>query len=337
MKKPLGCLSGYGLIASMLVLIGVVWFTLFKGAVLFSPGPLTAASRGLGTLQDVASHADLERECTRCHRPWGGADPARCLQCHTPVEEQISNHTGLHGRFLEAESCLRCHSDHQGREANITLADPSTFAHDQVGFALSRHEKRIDGTGFACKDCHIAPRYALKPAVCDTCHREMDTAFTQQHVTTYGADCLACHDGTGALVDFDHGTVFALSGVHATLVCRDCHTSGSFDSLSPACASCHIEPPVHQDQFGSDCIACHTTNGWQPARLQYHLFPLDHGGTGEVACPTCHADNYATVTCYSCHEHQPELVEHKHRKEGITDIAGCAFCHPTGRREENGD
>jgi hypothetical protein len=333
MKKPLGCLSIYGLIASCLALIGVGAFVLFNGMVLFSPGPLTAVRQGIGPLQGFASHADMAR-CALCHRPWAGADPERCLACHTGVDEQIATQAGLHGQVQNAVACMLCHSEHKGREARITSAALSDFPHEQVGFSLAYHQRLVDGASFACADCHVAPGYTFEQATCTACHREMDAGFMEQHVATYSSSCLSCHDGSAALADFDHNVVFALEGAHAAPSCKACHAERSLGELSAGCVACHREPALHRGQFGTDCAACHTAAGWSPASLRYHTLPLDHGSPGDVACQVCHADNYVTYTCYGCHEHEQAQIERQHREEGLVGIADCAHCHPTGEVKE---
>ena len=327
MKKPLGCFSIYGLLASCLTLIAVGAFIVLKGAVLFSPGPLTAASRGSEPLQGFVSHADFERECVLCHRPWAGAELQRCLACHTAVGEQIVTQTGLHGQPQDAETCTLCHSEHRGREAEIDSVARSAFPHQRVGFSLAYHPSLV------CADCHVSPGYAFEQATCTTCHRERDAGFMVQHSAVYGSACFSCHQGSETLVDFDHQVVFALQSTHAAQSCKACHTEYSLQALSAGCVTCHAEPDIHRGRFGTDCTACHTAVAWTPASLRYHSFPLDDGDAGDVACQVCHPADYFTYTCSGCHEHEPAQTERQHREEGLEEIADCARCHPNGGGE----
>lgn len=97
------------------------------------------------------------------------------------------------------------------------------------------------------------------------------------------------------------------------------------------CYACHEEPEVHAGSFGINCARCHNTVAWTPAVLTRHDFFLDHGGTGEVDCKTCHPTSYTTYDCYGCHEdHQPAEMETAHVAEKIFEYAECALCHPTG-------
>lgn len=96
------------------------------------------------------------------------------------------------------------------------------------------------------------------------------------------------------------------------------------------CKECHEDPEVHLGKFGLDCSRCHVTAAWAPAQLTRHLFRLDHGGEGKVACETCHQDSYEEHTCYGCHDHQPDEMQEVHAQEDIPDYEECAICHPTG-------
>ncbi len=328
MKRQLGCLSPGGLLMALLVIVLVAGYTLLEGGKLFSPGPVTAAKPQNAPLQGYRSHAEFESQCTRCHRPWGGADPLRCVACHTGVRDQIASRTGLHGQLQNPGRCFLCHTEHQGRDADITAAALDDFAHQQVGFSLARHRP------LGCADCHPTASYIFDQATCETCHVDLDAAFMSQHVSDFGQDCLACHDGSGAMGNFDHDAVFALQHAHAGLECTACHVNRQFEGLSSACVDCHEEPDVHRDQFGADCAACHSVRAWTPARLLEHTFPLDHESDTESECQVCHPTDYATYTCYECHEHDPAKVEREHLEEGIRDFDDCVECHPTGREDE---
>ena len=101
------------------------------------------------------------------------------------------------------------------------------------------------------------------------------------------------------------------------------------------CVACHEDPEMHADLFGINCARCHNTVAWVPAVLTRHDFALDHGGTGEVDCKTCHPANYQTYDCYGCHnDHQADEMQTAHEAEGILEFAACANCHPTGAAGE---
>jgi hypothetical protein len=84
-----------------------------------------------------------------------------------------------------------------------------------------------------------------------------------KHIFNLGDDCLACHDDTGTLVNFDHAvTQFPLVGMHNQIQCMDCHTNGGFNEMPYECHTCHPEPKIHAGLFSTNCKACHTTIDW---------------------------------------------------------------------------
>ena len=99
------------------------------------------------------------------------------------------------------------------------------------------------------------------------------------------------------------------------------------------CAACHQEPAIHAGFFGTRCDYCHTIQGWRPAPLHAHTFPLDHGGKGEVACQTCHPTAYAAYRCDTCHEHAWDSMVQSHAPLHLsaTDLADCIHCHLDGK------
>lgn len=106
---------------------------------------------------------------------------------------------------------------------------------------------------------------------------------------------------------------------------------GLSEEMDPhECRACHEEPEVHAERFGLDCSRCHTLQVWKPALLLRHVFFLDHGDQGQVACQTCHTETYAGHTCYECHDHDPGQMQAVHFEELIYDFDACAQCHPTG-------
>jgi len=96
------------------------------------------------------------------------------------------------------------------------------------------------------------------------------------------------------------------------------------------CRACHEEPDVHAERFGLNCSRCHNLQAWKPALLTRHVFFLDHGHEGKIACQTCHTESYAANTCYGCHDHTLADMQAVHLAEGIEELEPCATCHPTG-------
>ncbi len=322
-----------GCIAAIIFIAAMVGITFVVGGVLFSPGALSAQGADRAPVKDFKSHVDFEGRCEFCHAPWTGVVASLCEDCHTHVANEHKTATGVHGVLKGTDDCTLCHVEHQGRTADQSSLAMVAFPHEQTGYSLVEHKQWLDGRAFACRDCHDAnaPGYKYNLAECETCHRKVDNTFVNQHVAKYSADCLACHH---QLQPFDHHTL-PLLGRHANVQCAKCHTTSDFKQAKSDCVSCHADPELHRGLFGTDCASCHTINGWSPARLEKHAFPLDHGGEGEIACLTCHTQSYRQYTCYNCHAHDAEKDKQTHLKAGITEFNDCMKCHADGKTHED--
>lgn len=131
---------------------------------------------------------------------------------------------------------------------------------------------------------------------------------------------------------FAHDSVFPIQGKHLGMSCASCHTGQEFNESAAICASCHREPEIHADYFGLRCQMCHTDEGWQPARLMNHDFPLEHGNKENLSCTACHTGAYFSYTCTSCHEHEEKKMQTLHEATGIEPekIPDCSSCHLDG-------
>jgi hypothetical protein len=328
--SPLGC----G--AALILVIGLAAILYFRGGKPFSPGPLAEAAPRQESLNGFNNHAEFEADCGQCHAPWQGITAERCESCHTTIAEERSTGAGLHGRLHDTARCENCHTEHEGRDADISLLALANFEHDRLtDFSLVKHEENFDETAIECVDCHLEDQFSSTLVDCIDCHTTGQPNFTPDHAALFGQDCFACHDGRDTLVNtFDHNDFFNLDGAHTVVDCADCHTQQVIAGTPTECAGCHEEPAVHMGLFGTDCIRCHTTAAWTPAQLTRHTFPLDHGDEGQIPCLTCHTETYADYTCYNCHEHERDETAEIHLDEGITEFEDCVACHPTGLEEE---
>lgn len=330
MKRPLGCLSGVGLIAALLALLVVGGVIAATGGVLFSPGPLNAQA-GDATLGGVASHAETRGDCAACHTPpWsheGMAD--RCAGCHTAMADPNSHLAQFHEllwRDTPEQPCRACHPEHRGATASLTDISVTDFPHDATDFSLAAHRKTAAGNPFTCADCHADNLTAFEVATCDTCHAQLDAGYMAGHRQDFGAQCLSCHDGADRFSAFDHSqTPFALTGAHADVRCGECHTAAApadFANAPKECIGCHQEDDAHQGGLGTDCAACHTPDQWENATFDHArtAFPLQ-GKHAEVKCEQCHAGGKFKGTptdCVACHE-----KDDAHEGQFGTDCAGC--------------
>jgi hypothetical protein len=341
MRQRLGCLSGTGLVATLITALLIAGYVYARGGLLFNPGPLNSQSGRI--LGGVTSHAEIGGNCESCHTaPWESETMAdRCLVCHTDIGTELRSVESLHGAILFNSpelSCRHCHSEHRGPEAPLTVIEGSEFPHHAVGFSLEGHQQTSTGESFTCVDCHQDDITNFTTDTCYNCHRQMDAEFSLTHLLTFDAGCLTCHDGVDRYGDdFDHNQfVFQLTGRHAEASCSGCHqnarTIADLQSTPQDCFSCHNPDEPHGGQFGTDCAACHTTTAWIPAEFNGpHAFPLNHGGG--ATCATCHQAGFTTYTCYGCHEHEEADVIERHLDKEIPNFQNCMECHPTGEKE----
>ena len=336
--RPLGCLTGAGLLAALLTVVVIAALLALRGGRMFSPGDLNAQV-GTVRLGGIASHADSGGDCLLCHTaPWSRIPMTqRCLDCHTAIAADLQMPDTLHGVLQTQQTdmaCRGCHTEHQGATAHLTVATLVDFPHEATGFSLAAHTAMADGNSLACKACHGESVADARAAVasCESCHQQDDAAFMTAHLSEFGADCLSCHDGLDRFgaAHFDHSVLmFRLVGTHQDTACAACHLSAralpDFAAAPTDCLGCHAADDAHDGEFGTDCAACHTPTRWQDATFDHALtgFPLS-GSHLSVACTQCHVNQVYAGTptdCASCHS-EPDF----HR--GIFDLT-CSSCHNT--------
>ncbi|MCB9367441.1 MAG: cytochrome c3 family protein [Calditrichaeota bacterium] len=305
----------------------------------------------------------------------GAHSRAGCRQCH--IEALIADKQILSDKNLSRErtylglgtACLDCHADEHVGQLGTNCAQCHTqeawkpaqnFSHDSTSYPLTG--KHFEAQ---CAKCHeaigtpalgakgkiekrensgIYAKYkGLKFENCTPCHRDV-------HENRFGADCASCHNTSGfdqiADRNFDHAkTGYPLAGKHIAVACAKCHISGkNTDPVAhAACADCHKD--THKGQFtdragGSACEACHTVEGFLPARysIQDHeqsRYPLT-GSHLAVPCFVCHAQimdtkgnsyaqfDFADQSCKGCHEDI-----HRGQLDKFIGESGCEFCHNT--------
>lgn len=79
-----------------------------------------------GTL--MKGHQKLTKDCLSCHTPFQGVTSVQCINCHKPDAIGIKNVAGallpkdssrvLFHKGLSASSCVECHTDHKGGDAD---------------------------------------------------------------------------------------------------------------------------------------------------------------------------------------------------------------------------
>jgi hypothetical protein len=277
---------------------------------LVSPGPLSRA------------HAKLEGidNCQKCHEPGHQVSASRCLTCHKAVAERIAAGKGVHRGA--ADSCVKCHSEHAGVDAELRPFDTRRFDHAKVaGFPLDGRHAAIAGE---CAKCHKTRSFLTAQPACSTCHADI-------HKGALGGACVTCHPTSVAFADarrqFDHARAkFALVGAHRAVECAKCHVNKVFTGLKFAsCTDCHREP--HRRAFGVACASCHNNDTWRTQKVDHArtAFPL-RGAHATAACAACHVKPAVQVRltatrCADCH-----VDVHRGQFKG-----DCGSCHTDTR------
>lgn len=235
----------------------------------------------------------LDKACTSCHS-------TQTFQSRKPFDHG-STKFPLIG-FHEKIDCIKCHT-----KSNETFPMPPKnlkhkfdFGNTSTDNCRSCHKDPHKGEfGNTCKDCHSESKkwkltqnfhkdfllngihYTLK---CNECHKE------QRRLGGMSESCIMCHKKDdrhhGSLPNckdchkqefwevttFKHSrTSFPLKGMHRTLSCDECHSSGLYQGKSGDCYSCHNgsrsdvrSPPAtistgttHGLLLGTDCAKCH--------------------------------------------------------------------------------
>jgi len=271
----------------------------------------------------IAAHASIEDQCDGCHESKDTQKQSElCYVCHKDIRADRVSKSGLHGRHPKivggaaGVECSACHTEHDGRDADITGLNPKTFEHLHTNFPLlGAHGSQ------ACTGCHTAGKpYRATPQQCSGCHASDDP-----HKGSLGAACEGCHVASAwRQTDFDHTkTRFALAGAHGKAACADCHKSQQFAGTTTQCAGCHQSDDKHAGRNGVECGGCHTPTAWAAS--------FDHstvtgfrlaGKHKELECEGCHTKNLSAAlprTCVGCHQkndpHQGRLG------------TSCADCH----------
>lgn len=271
-------------------------------AVLAPPASASGLEKLLMPGRVIESHAEFESDCKSCHDPSSDrASAALCVSCHEEIGTDRKNGNGFHGRFGAARKneCTTCHTDHEGRDADIVNLQSGVFDHRWADFALAGSHLRLQ-----CVQCHTAGiAFRDAPSACSDCHVSDDV-----HDGALGRSCESCHSASRwADVRFDHeGVGFELTGQHGVTACGDCHRSKPYSSTSRKCAVCHAVDDVHSGAKGDACGDCHSTSAWRGIQF-------DHAQTGFALI-----DAHAGLACGDCHRRQ-DFKDNFH--------SGCVACH----------
>ncbi len=310
-----------------------------------SPGPLATPHRSL----------DGSENCIKCHEVSTRSPSFHCIDCHREIGDELQRNQGLHATFPRTgppgAACVKCHSDHNGRNFALLHWDPTPkgFDHSTTGYVLDGKHQNV-----ACRACHNAQHISaparallatkdlnrtwlgLSPS-CVACHED-------KHQGRFGQNCAQCHstvDWKAAKIDrqnFDHSkTHYPLTGAHLTTPCQKCHTAAADGQPRyagipfSACSSCHTDP--HKGEFKQGCDSCHNTFTWKKSTFTSTFdhstthFPL-RGKHVAVPCLSCHKSvdfktPMAFANCADCHNPDPHGGQFRKRADG----GRCESCH----------
>lgn len=163
----------------MAVIVWITWASTRGPEALWAPGHLSL------------SHANV-KPCTQCHKPFYGPILEKCVRCHTPQRFQQSRKQEV-GTFhitamKKGQSCLLCHTEHQGETAKITLRG---LENPHGEFIFRATDART------CTDCHVyAQNYDAPPAILNNALvRHLLEEGEGAHKKGKFAKCLNCHGG----------------------------------------------------------------------------------------------------------------------------------------------
>ena len=267
------------------------------------------------------AHVKQEETCSLCHdRADRHRQTALCLDCHKPIAADVAQHTGFHGRVpnIATAQCKGCHSEHQGRDADIVKLNRTSFDHHQSDFVLEGAHRNV-----ACESCHKRDQaFRDAPSVCGNCHKADDV-----HKSQLSQKCGTCHNSiTWAAAKFDHDTSkFPLREAHREVRCNACHIAGKYQDTPIKCVGCHLPDDAHRGSRGDDCGKCHTQSKWGTAKFDHFKetgFAL-LGRHNSIECGACHKsprfDDKPPKTCVGCHH-----AEDSHATRFGED---CSKCH----------
>lgn len=300
------------------------------------------------------AHIKQEEKCGNCHdRTNKVTQTSLCLECHKDVAEDVRTRVNFHGRMLNAgvSECRACHTEHKGRDADITQLDAAQFNHALAQFPLEGAHASLD-----CAVCHKRGEAWRKATPsCVGCHKS-DDAHQGQFTQSCG-DCHSSLSWTGG--KFDHSkTEFHLNGAHVAIACDACHVGGRYKPTPRTCVGCHATDDEHRGSRGPDCGKCHATKEWKSAKYD-HLKETGYdllGVHADIDCLACHkSGNYKDKVpqdcdgchraddaharrfgpkCEDCHDNEhwhpveyDHLKRHKFSLEGAHAKLECHTCH----------
>jgi hypothetical protein len=251
------------------------------------------------------------------------ADQRYCQECHANV------HTKQFHSEFSGKACVTCHTT----ESFTKRLD---FDHNLSAFKLKGKHVQV-----RCSKCHTETNDKFPPPSKTLMHVfQIPKAFKQDcngchkdpHEGNYGSKCSECHNEQGWKQSKDFHKDFALSGIHFSLECAECHRNGrQLSGMSSQCTVCHQKDDVHAGTL-PHCGDCHRQQFWENPHFLHSMsnFPL-RGIHRTLDCASCHDRGiYKGVPsrCIDCHRGVAPLTA----SPGVPDHSllfnrSCADCH----------
>lgn len=318
----------------------------------------------------ISCHTDLHqgtvgKDCSKCHTPksWivedinglhqqgrfpllGMHKTADCVSCH-------SSYADLYFEPLNTD-CYACHSDdyiaavspnHVDAQFSTQCQDCHNLSADSWSSTNINHDffPLIGGHAISdCFTCHAQGSFSGLSTECYSCHRSdfENTTNPDHEINLYPTDCTQCHSINAWIPsNFNHNnTSFPLTGMHTTVECQSCHTSG-YTGTPSNCYACHqqdyelVTDPNHiTEGYSTDCTECHTTNGWDDVgNFNHNLtqFPLT-GAHISTNCTSCHSTGYSgtSTLCIACHQQNYNNTTNPNHVAANFPTT-CEDCHST--------
>ena len=253
------------------------------------------------------------------------------MGCHRPAYDRTTtpNHAAA-GFSIQCESC------HRPTDTSFRGAG---FNHNAIFALVGNHAQAT------CATCHTNNVYRGTPRDCVGCHRAAyDRTTTPNHASAgFSTQCESCHQASATSfrgAAFNHNSVFALAGRHATAACTTCHANSVYRGTPRTCVGCHLSnydrttSPSHRSAgFPTTCESCHRNSdtSWTQGVFS-HRFPIT-SGPHRTACASCHTSSgsFSTFNCLTCHLRPKMDDTHKERRGYRYESVACYGCHPTGR------
>ncbi len=230
----------------------------------------------------------------------------QCVACHLdPGAIPDASRTADHVVHVERNVlCADCHS--RLIHANAALHEPRIVAPDKCEGCHKRHADFPLTVGrhasADCGQCHPGGKYEGTSPRCESCHHPPAADHPGGNT-----NCQTCHSPeswTPAKVDHNK-TALPLTGRHQQVACAKCYGDPFTKPASALCEACHKPPAANHPGGNTNCVACHSPEGWKPSKVDHNKtnFPLV-GRHQQVACAKCHGDPFAkpaSTACSACH------------------------------------